>query len=37
MKKDNTKKPTTPKDYGRWDRTPIADVKKPAKKVKRGK
>jgi hypothetical protein len=36
MKKDNTKK-TTPKDYGRWDRTPIEVVKKPSKKVKRGK
>lgn len=35
MKKDAKK--TTPKDYGRWDRTPITDVKKPPKKVKRGK
>lgn len=40
MKKDNTKKTTTkatPKDYGRWDRTPIEVIKKPSKKVKRGK
>ena len=40
MKKDSAKKTstkTTPKDYGRWDRTPITDIKKPPKKVKRGK
>lgn len=41
MKKtNNTKKTTTnttPKDYGRWDRTPITVTKKPTKKVKRGK
>ena len=40
MKKDSTKKAnkgTSPKDYGRWDRTPIQVTNKPTKKVKRGK
>lgn len=40
MKKDNAKKSNTklsPKDYGKWDRTPIEVIKKPTKKVKRGK
>lgn len=35
MKKDTQKK--SPKDYGRWDATPIKVIKKPTKKVKRGK
>lgn len=36
MKKDN--KQISPKDYDRWSgRTPIVLVKKPTKKVKRGK
>lgn len=41
MKKTDTKK-KTPKDYGRWDNTPIKVISKPTaksttKKVKRGK
>lgn len=35
MKKGTQK--NSPKDYGRWDATPIIVIKKPAKKVKRGK
>lgn len=40
MKKETTKNTSSkasPKDYGRWDRTPIQVIKKPSKKVKRGK
>ena len=40
MKKESTKKTATkpsPKEYGRWDKTPIVVTSKPAKKVKRGK
>lgn len=34
----NEKKPkSSPKDYGRWDRTPIKVIKKPKKSVKKGK
>lgn len=34
--KKTSSKPS-PKDYGRWDRTPIQITSKPTKKVKRGK
>lgn len=30
-------KKVTPKDYGRWDNTGVKVIKKPTKKVKRGK
>lgn len=33
-----SEKKTSPKDYGRWDRTPIKVIKPPKKKaVKKGK
>lgn len=38
MTKNNSNKTNaSPKDYGRWDKTPIKVTKTPAKKVKRGK
>lgn len=37
MKNNDKKTQTSPKDYGRWDRTPIKVTKSPKKQVKRGK
>ena len=35
---NSTKKPkASPKEYGRWDRTPIQVTKAPKKQVKKGK
>lgn len=37
MAKETKKAKASPKDYGRWDRTPIQVIKAPKKQVKKGK